>query len=53
MRPEKKNRNKDIVDKRLADPKKWSWNELAKVYNLHRQTVKDLFEYHVDKYKNI
>lgn len=44
-------RNRDLVQKRLADPVKWSWRKLAKFYNIHFTTAKDIFLRYAEKYK--
>lgn len=40
----KTERNKDLVLKRYSNPKKWGWGELGKLYGIHRQYAKDIFE---------
>jgi hypothetical protein len=46
----KTERNKDLVKKRLKNPKKWTWGELAKFFGIDRYTARDLFFQHVDKF---
>jgi hypothetical protein len=50
MTSTKTERNKDLVKKRLANPKKWTWGELAKLYSIDRYTARDIFDRDVDKY---
>lgn len=47
---EKKNRNKDLVRKRIEDPLKWTYKELAKEFKLARSTSQQMFMRHVTKY---
>lgn len=44
----KDQRNKEIVEKRIADPKKWTWKTLGKHYGIHRSTVQKLFKREID-----
>ncbi len=51
MRKEiKPERNKDLVEKRLLNPEKWSWGQLGKFFHIDRYTARDLFFQHLDKY---
>lgn len=36
-------RNKEIVKKRLSDPKKWSWRKLGDYYDMHYTGVRYIF----------
>lgn len=50
-RHEKITRNKELVAKRLQDPKLWSFAALGKLYNLHKTTVEEIFKRDVKKYR--
>lgn len=47
---EKIERNSELVQKRVTDPKKWGWGALGKHYGIKRQVAKETFEAHVGKY---
>jgi hypothetical protein len=47
---EKKKRNEDLVRKRIQDPLKWTYRELAKEFDLARSTSQQMFMRHVMKY---
>ena len=40
----KVDRNKDIVQKRLSDKKKWTWQALGDYHNIHFSTAKFVFD---------
>lgn len=48
----KEQRNKSIVEKRIKDPKKWSWGKLGEYFSIHRSVAKEIFERDVEKYAN-
>jgi hypothetical protein len=48
--PEKTERNKDIVLKRLSEPKVWSYAKLADHFSLDKKTVEQIFKRDVQKY---
>lgn len=43
-------RNKELVLKRVSDPKKWSYGELGLFYKIHKTTVEGIFLRDVKKY---
>lgn len=47
---EKIQRNKELVAKRLKDPKLWSFAKLGELYNLHKTTVEEIFKRDVKRY---
>ena len=48
----KESRNQSIVEKRIKDPKKWSWGKLGQYFAIHRSVVKEIFDRDVEKYAN-
>ncbi|MDQ3077132.1 MAG: hypothetical protein M3Q63_03735 [bacterium] len=48
----KEERNKSIVQKRIKDPKKWTWGSLAEAFGIHRSVAKEIFERDYEKYAN-
>lgn len=48
---ENKERNRELVQKRLKDQNKWSWRKLGEHYGIHYTTAKDIFVRTKDKYK--
>ncbi|MBA3550664.1 hypothetical protein H0W32_00450 [Patescibacteria group bacterium] len=48
----KEERNKSIVEKRIKDPKKWTWGSLAEAFGIHRSVTKEIFERDFEKYAN-
>lgn len=49
---EKEERNKELVLKRLADDKKWSFGALGKHFNIHKTTAEEIFNRDVTKYRH-
>lgn len=47
---EKMDRNKELVFKRVSDPKKWSWRALGSLYNIHYTTARQIFTVQSPKY---
>jgi hypothetical protein len=45
-------RNAALVQKRIHDPKKWSWAKLGEHYNIHRSVAKEIFERDIEKFAN-
>ncbi len=43
-------RNRSLIQKRISDPKKWTWASLGKQFNVHRSVAKQIFERDVEKY---
>ncbi|MDQ3014779.1 MAG: hypothetical protein M3Q73_02875 [bacterium] len=43
-------RNRSLINKRISDPKKWTWAKLGQEFNLHRSVSKQIFERDVEKY---
>lgn len=43
-------RNKELVIKRLHDPKKWSYGKLGEFYKIHRTTAEEIFLRDKEKY---
>jgi hypothetical protein len=43
-------RNRSLIQKRIADPKKWTWAKLGQEFNVHRTVAKQIFERDVEKY---
>lgn len=43
-RPKKLERNRDLVEKRLANPSQWSFSALGKHFNIHKTTAEEIFK---------
>jgi hypothetical protein len=43
-------RNKELVEKRIRDPKKWSYGNLGKFYNMDKKTAYEIFDRDYKKY---
>lgn len=43
-------RNKDLVNKRLDNPKKWSYGVLGRYFNIDKTTAEDIFKRDIEKY---
>jgi hypothetical protein len=43
-------RNQTLVQKRLKDPKKWTWGKLGEFYDIHRSVAKEIFERDMEKF---
>jgi hypothetical protein len=43
-------RNQSLVQKRIRDPKKWTWGKLGEYYNIHRSVAKQIFERDMEKF---
>ncbi len=43
-------RNESIVQKRIKDPKKWTWGSLGTQFGVHRSVAKQIFERDYEKY---
>lgn len=43
-------RNRELVQNRLRDPKRYSWRVLGRYYNIHFTTAKQIFNRDRDKY---
>ncbi len=43
-------RNQSLVQKRISDPKKWTWGKLGEHFNIHRSVAKEIFERDMEKY---
>jgi hypothetical protein len=43
-------RNRSLIQKRISDPKKWTWAALGETFNIHRSVAKQIFERDVEKY---
>lgn len=43
-------RNKSLIQKRISDPKKWTWAKLGQEFDVHRSVSKQIFERDVEKY---
>lgn len=41
--PTKTDRNKELLEKRLSDPIKWSFSKLAEHYGITKQTAHEIF----------
>jgi hypothetical protein len=48
----KEQRNDSLVKLRIKNPKKWTWGELGKHFEIHRSVAKQVFERDVEKYAN-
>lgn len=46
----KTKRNKELVLKRVNDPKKWSFGKLGLFYKLHKTTAEQIFKRDLEKY---
>jgi len=44
--PRKSERNKRLIKLRIEDPKKWTFDRLAKEFNIKRPTAYQVFERH-------
>lgn len=49
---EKIKRNKELVLRRIEDPKVWSFAKLGEFYNLHKTTVEEIYKRDLKKYVN-
>lgn len=45
-------RNQSLVQKRIKNPKKWTWGKLGEYYSVHRSVVKEIFERDIEKFAN-
>lgn len=45
-------RNTSLVQKRIKDPKKWTWGSLGTEFGIHRSVAKQIFERDFEKYAN-
>ena len=45
-------RNQQLVQKRVHDPKKWTWGKLGEHFSIHRSVAKQVFERDLEKYAN-
>ena len=45
-------RNQALVQKRILDPKKWTWGKLGEHFNIHRSVAKEIFVRDMEKYAN-
>ena len=45
-------RNESLVQKRIRDPKKWTWGKLGQHFEVHRSVAKQVFERDMEKYAN-
>ena len=43
-------RNQLLIQKRISDPKKWTWGKLGERFNIHRSVAKQIFERDMEKY---
>jgi hypothetical protein len=43
-------RNQSLVQKRIKDPKKWTWGKLGEYFGVHRSVAKQIFERDFEKY---
>jgi hypothetical protein len=43
-------RNQTLVQKRIEDPKKWTWAKLGQQFEMHRTVAKEIFERDVEKF---
>jgi hypothetical protein len=43
-------RNESLVQKRIKDPKKWTWGALGTEFGIHRSVAKQIFERDFEKY---
>lgn len=43
-------RNKDLVLKRINDPKKWSFEALGAYFRMHKTTAEQIFKRDVSKF---
>jgi hypothetical protein len=43
-------RNRSLIQKRISDPKKWTWAKLGQEFDVHRSVAKQIFERDVEKY---
>ena len=50
MNPSKETRNKELVQKRVTDPKTWSFGALGQFFNIHKTTAEELFKRDLKKY---
>lgn len=50
--PTKNLRNEQLVQKRVHDPKKWSWGKLGQHFEIHRSIAKEIFVRDMEKYAN-
>ena len=48
--PAKKERNKELVLKRLSNPKRWSFRRLGRFFNMDVRAAWDIFQRDKDKY---
>lgn len=48
--PENVGRNKGLVQKRIQDPKKWTFESLGKYYGISREFAYYIFQRDRDKY---
>lgn len=49
MRPNT-DRNREIVQKRVSDQEKWSFEKLGEHYKLHKTTIEEIFKRDLGKY---
>lgn len=45
-------RNQSLVQKRIQDPKKWTWGKLGEFFEVHRSVAKEIFERDMEKFAN-
>jgi hypothetical protein len=48
----KEARNESIVQKRVKDPKTWTWGKLGEHFDVHRSVAKQIFERDLEKFAN-
>ncbi len=48
----KEDRNSLLVQKRIKDPKKWTWGKLGQEFEIHRSVAKEIFERDMEKFAN-
>lgn len=45
-------RNESLVQKRIKDPKLWTWAKLGEHFEVHRSVAKEIFERDMEKFAN-
>ncbi len=45
-------RNELLVQKRIKDPKLWTWGKLGEHFSIHRSVAKQIFERDMEKFAN-
>lgn len=48
----KEQRNESLIQKRIKDPKLWTWGRLGEHFEIHRSVAKEIFERDMEKFAN-